>query len=130
MKIILINLLLIIAFISCNTSEEFPPAENALDAAREYVDGTLKGEFKKSEAYLLKSQNNKAQLDKLKQHYYQFNDIQRQNYRKASIIIERENNISDKESVIYFQNSFDKQKDSVTVIQQDGLWLVNFEERE
>ena len=131
MKIILINILLIIiALISCNTSEEYPPAENALDAGREYVDGTLKGEFKKSEAYLLKSETNKAYLHKLQQQYYQLNDIQRQDYRKASIIIERENSINDKKSVIYFQNSFDMQQDSVTVVQQDGLWLVNVEERE
>lgn len=127
MKIIITNILLLILMMSCNTSQEFPPAENALDAAREYVDGTLKGEFKKSEAYLLKSEKNTAHLNTIKQAYYQLNDIQRQDYRKASIIIERENTISEKESIIYFQNSFDKQKDSITVIHQNGLWLVDLE---
>lgn len=124
------KLLLFLSFViilSCHSGEDFPKAENALDAAREYIDGTLKGEFNKAQAYLQPTAYNNKYLDSLKDNYYQFNDIQRQDYRKASIIIQKEHKISDKESIIFFQNSFDKKNDSIRVINAGNVWQVTLQ---
>lgn len=127
MRNIFVNILIVFVFLSCNSRSNYPVAENALDAAREYVDGTLKGEFKKSETYLLPTEANKQHLEKVKKNYYKFNDVQRQDYRGASIIIEKEITVLPDKSVIYFQNSFDKQKDSIVVVNNQGEWKVTFE---
>lgn len=109
---------------SCG-NQEYPKAENALDAVREYIDGTLKGDFKKSAAYLQKKESNLEQLEKVKQKYYTYNDQQRQDYRAASLMILKENRTSENESVIYYKNSFDNREDSINVIHTEGAWLVD-----
>lgn len=127
MKNIFVKILFVFGAFSCNSGNEFPAAENALDAAREYIDGTLKGEFKRSNAYLLQTESNKKHLEERKENYYQFNDVQRQDYRGANIIIEKEQSVSSDRSVIYYQNSFDKKKDSIVVVNTQGDWKVTFE---
>lgn len=113
--------------IACGSGNRFPAAENSLDAAREYIDGELKGEFKKANAYMLQNDTNENHLKKIKENYYSYNDVQRQDYRNASIIILKESIVSDKTSVIYFHNSFDKKEDSIKVVNEFGRWLVTFE---
>lgn len=115
--------LLFLLLFSCSDNE-FPKAENALDAAREFLDGTLKGDFRKSAAYLPQDDKHKEALDIIKQKYYSYNDQQRQDYRAASLIILKERPVTENESVIYYKNSFDGAADSIKVRNMQGAWLV------
>ena len=121
----LIPLLFLLLF-SCSDNE-FPKAENALDAAREFLDGTLKGNFRKSAAYLPQDDKHKDALESIKQKYDSYNDQQRQDYRAASLIILKERPVAENESVIYYKNSFDGTADSIKVRNTQGTWLVDLE---
>lgn len=118
--------LLFLLLFSCSDNE-FPKAENALDAAREFLDGTLKGNFRKSAAYLPQDDKHKDALESIKQKYYSYNDQQRQDYRAASLIILKERPVAENESVIYYKNSFDGTADSIKVRNTQGTWLVDLE---
>ena len=51
-----------IIFCSCGGEKNYPKAENALDAAREFIDACLKGNFEKATSYMTDDGNNKQLL--------------------------------------------------------------------
>ena len=52
--------------VSCTS---YPKAEDPLDAAREFIDASLNGDFDKAGFYMLPDEENKAQLEKIKTDY-------------------------------------------------------------
>ena len=57
-----IQLLLIILLASCQSTHQYPAAADALDAAREFIDASIRGDFEKANAYLLQDEKNKQLL--------------------------------------------------------------------
>lgn len=53
-------MVLTVLIFACNNSKKFLPAEDALDAAREYKDACLKGDFEKAKFYVVP--NEKKQI--------------------------------------------------------------------
>ncbi len=122
----MIFLLLPFLLPACNNASQYPPAENALDAGREFIDGCLKGAFDKAGFYMLPDDTNKQDLEKIKQTYSTRNKSDRTQYEQASIIIENVDNVSDSITIINYKNSFDKIARKVKVVKQNGNWLVDF----
>jgi len=61
------TLILIVAlFFSCGNNSEYPKAENALDAGREFIAACLKGDFKRANVYMLHNSANEQLLQKQK----------------------------------------------------------------
>ena len=58
-----------LCFACSNNSSVYPKAENALDAAREFIDGCLKGNFKKASAYMINDAENNKRLQDLEKDY-------------------------------------------------------------
>ncbi|MGI8951207.1 MAG: hypothetical protein ACR2FN_06440 [Chitinophagaceae bacterium] len=111
----------------CNEAENnYPKAENALDAGREFIDGCLKGDFKKAEFYMLKDAENEKQLNQLKRDYEMSSAADKEQYKTASIIINNEETINDSTHIIFYKNSFDKIARKVKLILRNSNWQVDF----
>ena len=108
--------------LSCNS---YPKAESPLDAAREFIDACLKGDFDKANFYMLQDDENKAQLDKVKANYHSRSASERKEYNEANIVILEDDAVNDSTEIINYKNSYDKIARKARVIQRNGIWLVD-----
>jgi hypothetical protein len=114
------------AFIlSCNMKPTYPKAENALDAGREFIDGFLKGDSKKAEAYMVNDETNKALLLKLHRQLRTSSQDTQEGYKKSSIVIGEVDEVTENEVIIQYKSSFDMTPKKVKVVKQNGNWLVD-----
>jgi hypothetical protein len=111
--------------IACNNAE-YEPAETALESGREFIDGCLRGDFKKATFYMLDDNANNSDLLKIKRDYALKSADQKHEYAAASIIINEDATIDDSTHIINYANSYDKISRKVKVIKKDGKWLVDF----
>ncbi|MCX6205813.1 MAG: hypothetical protein NTZ19_06145 [Bacteroidetes bacterium] len=123
-KLLLISLLF---FVSCNSNNvQFSKAENAFDAGREFIDGTLKGDFKKAAFYMLTDSINQQFLAVQERDFRLKDKEGRQQLRTSSINIQQVEDLDSIVSIIHYNNSFDKINQSVKVIKQNNNWLVDY----
>jgi hypothetical protein len=122
-----INFLILIltAIISCQSNHNFVPAENALDAGREFIDACLKGDFDKANFYLLHDATNDDYLSKEKKSFGNKSNDEKKQFKEASIIINEEAVVNDSTHIINYKNSFDKTSHTVKIILRDTHWLVD-----
>ena len=77
-----------ITLASCSTaSAPLVPAENGLDAGREFINACLKGDFERAAFYMVESNENKALLNQIETTYREKDKEGRQELRTASINI-------------------------------------------
>lgn len=114
-------------FLSCSSNHiEYLKAENAFDAGREFIDGTLKGDFKKASFYMLNDSTNQGFLAVQEKDFRLKDKEGRQQLRTASINIQQVEDLDSTVSIIHYNNSYDKIEQSVKVIKQNNTWLVDF----
>jgi len=121
----LIFLLTILAIFSCKSKDNYPKAENALDAGREFIDGFLKGDATKANAYMLQDDQNKALLTKLHNELRRSPKDTQEGYKGSSIIIGEVDEVTENEVIIQYKSSFDMAPKKVKVVKQNGRWLVD-----
>ncbi|MDE3125460.1 MAG: hypothetical protein KGK14_08090 [Bacteroidota bacterium] len=117
--------ILSLVFFSCNSNSEYPPAENAFDAGREFIQSYLKGDFKKANFYMLQDAENIAILKKVAAIYKTKPEEIKNQYRTASMNINSIEDISPTETIINYANSYDNVAHKVKVIFANGKWLVD-----
>lgn len=125
MKYLLLSFFVLV-FACKNTSTNFPPAENALDAGREFIDACLKGDFSKASAYMLADSINQGHLQRAETKFREYDKEGRQQLRSASINISEVSDVDTLTSIIYYSNSFDQKPLKVKVVKQSEKWLVDF----
>ena len=113
---------------SCfNEADEYHRPENALDAGREFIDHSLKGNFKTADKYMLQDKENQYWLSKWSEQFNKISEQEKDSYKKASINIAEINDvIPDSVTIISFSNSFKKVPQKVKVIKYNGDWKVDF----
>ncbi len=116
---------LVCLFACTNNQVKYSKAENAFDAGREFIDGTLKGDFKKSAYFMLSDTSNQTLLDMQEKEFRLKDKEGRQQLRTASINIEQVEDIDSITSIIHYNNSFDKISHSLKVIKQNNNWTVD-----
>lgn len=109
-------------FVACNS---YPKAEDPLDAAREFIDASLKGDFDKANFYMLQDAQNQALMDKVKVNYRSRSAAERAEYKDANIIILEEEALNDSAEIINYKNSYDNIARKARVVKQNGNWLVD-----
>lgn len=123
-KISIFSFLFLMACSNANVT--YPKAENAFDAGREFIDGTLKGDFKKSAFYMLPDSTNQQFLQELEKAYRLKDKEGRQQLRSSSIIIQQVEDLDSVTSLIHYNNSFDKMDHLLKVVKQQNNWSVDF----
>jgi hypothetical protein len=116
----------ICVFTSCGNND-YPPADNPLDAGREFIDACLKGQFRRASFYMIQDSANDQQLKMLETNYDKKDGDTRQQYREASIVIDLggDETLNDSTHIIHYRNSYDKIGRKVKVIQRNGIWFVD-----
>jgi hypothetical protein len=125
-KIILpIGLLTVFA---CNESANYKPAEDAQDAAREFIRATLDGDYNKANYYLYSDSTNRFLLERWRKTYARLSADERQKYKSADIIVLNINNANDSVTTYEYKNSYKKDTSTVKILRIKGEWLVDLKE--
>jgi hypothetical protein len=123
-KFLLFSLTFLIA--CTNKQANYSKAENAFDAGREFIDGTLKGDFKKSAYYMLMDTANQDLLNVQEKEFRLKDKEGRQQLRTASINIQQIEDLDSVTSIIHYNNSFDKLNHALKVVKQNNNWAVDY----
>ena len=121
-------LILQLFFWDCNNSDQNTPAksENDIDAARNFIQSALAGDYKKAKTYLLNDSLNQQYIDAFERNYNQrMNTEDKMGYREASINIHQVKPLNDSTTIVNYSNSFKNKNDSLKVVRINGQWLVD-----
>src|SRR3954462_9900552 len=86
---------------SCNNNN-YESAVTALDGAREFIDGCLKGDFKQASFYMIDDKENHDDLLKIKRDYNSKSADAKRAYATASIISNDDEAINDSTHIINY----------------------------
>lgn len=118
-------ILLLAGLLACKNAEEVK-SENAIDAARNFIQSALNGEFDKAAKYMVDDSLNRQDLHLMERLSKNLTKEEKEKYKEASIRIHETRTVNDSAAVIYYSNSFRNKKDSLKVVNQNGQWLVDF----
>lgn len=121
----LLFLLVFFGLFSCKNHSAYPKAENALDAGREFLDGFLRGNTEKAQAYMINDPRNQQLLMTVHNQYRRLSPEAKNELSGASIIIGEVDEVTENEVIIQYQSSYDKFGRKIKVIKKDGKWLVD-----
>jgi hypothetical protein len=119
-------LLAILAFISCNTQKNYPPATDALDAAREFLGSCLAGNFEKASFYMVQDAKNIQLLKEAEQTYRAKTTNQRKQFGETSLQNITIEELSTSSTIINYAYSFDKVGRKVKAVMVNNAWLIDF----
>ncbi|MCX6289284.1 MAG: hypothetical protein NTW92_05925 [Bacteroidetes bacterium] len=114
-----------IYLLSCQQQPDFEIATSPLDGGRYFIESCLQGEFKKAKFYLISDSANQGHFEQITKNYYTLDKEGRQQLRLASIQINEISAIDSSNSVINYQNSFEKVAHKLKVIQTKEGWKVD-----
>ena len=114
-----------ICLLSCQQQPDFEIASSPLDGGRYFIESCLQGEFRKAKFYLLLDSANQGHFEQITKNYYELDKEGRQQLRQASIQINDISAIDSSNSVINYQNSFEKVVHKLKVTQTKEGWKVD-----
>jgi hypothetical protein len=120
--------ILFLLFSACNSIDKKSPApaENDIDAAREFIRSALDGKFEQSKNYLLPDSSNMQYITVAERNYEKADDEIKNGYRSASIrIYSPVTHVNDSTTIIIYSNSFKNDPDTLKVLKVNGQWLVD-----
>jgi PBP1b-binding outer membrane lipoprotein LpoB len=125
---VLIALLGATIFSGCsgNDSKTATSSENDVDAARNFIQSALEGNFNKARQFMLRDSLNDERMDQVERNYMQkMSREEKAGYQDATIRFFEPRKISDTETVINYANSFRNKQDSLKLTRISGQWLVD-----
>ena len=117
-----------LAVIACNDTESYKKAEDAQDAAREFVRASLDGDYNKANFYLFSDSTNRFLLERWKRNYINLSEDEKQKYKDASIIVVNTNAENDSVTKFRYLNTYKKDTTTIRILRIDGVWLVDLKE--
>lgn len=121
-----ISIILLAVFTVSCSNNKFTKSTEPVDAARDFIRASLDGDFKKAKLYLAKDDNNqnfyKLYMDK----YEKLSSIEKEGFKKSSIIINKVENINDSTIIVNYANTFKNKNFEVKVSTQKGECWVDF----
>jgi len=113
---------------SCNNSDKEAKegkSESDVDAARNFLDAALKGDFKLASTYMVQDSSNMGYLAVTERTYSQMDAEQKRNLRNASLRFYNPLLQNDSTTITVFSNSYKNDKDTLRIIKKNGQWLVD-----
>ena len=128
-KIIFCLSFLVLGLLACNNDDRGPASgtsDSDIDAARNFIQAALVGDFKKAKNFMVNDSLNHEDLNAIERLNEKLTKEEKEKYQEASIRIHQNRKLNDSTSMIYYSNSYRNQTDSLKVIKADGKWLVDF----
>lgn len=115
-----------ILFWSCNQSGNDVNLSDPMEAGREFIDASLKGNYDLSKKYLLADSVNMEYFNRLQSFNKNLTPAEKDGYKNANIIIDSIQNVSDSVVIINYSNTFKKSPDAIKLVKIKDRWLVDF----
>jgi hypothetical protein len=128
MKKLIFPLFVFFALTACNNEGSFKKAEDALDAAREFVRASLDGNYDKAQFYLYPDSTNIFLIDRWKKNYDQLSSDEKGKYKDADIIVLNVRTDNDSVTTYQYYNSYKKDTTTIKILRIKGEWLVDLKE--
>jgi len=112
---------------NCNNSDEEAKtkSDNDMDAARNFLDAALKGDYKDASAYMLKDSANLEYLNVTERSYQRLSSDEKSGLKAASLRFFDTKQVNDSTTVTIFANSYKNDKDTLRIVRANGRWLVD-----
>ena len=112
---------------ACNNSdkEAGTKSDNDMDAARNFLDAALKGDYKDASAYMLRDSANLEYLNVTERGYQRMSPDERSKLKAASLHFFDTKQLNDSTTVTVFANSYKNDKDTLRIVKINGQWLVD-----
>jgi hypothetical protein len=123
-----ITIFSLLVFSNCNNSNEEAKegkSESDVDAARNFLEAALKGDYKLASSYMVQDSTNIGYLAVTERKYNQMDVDQKRNLRNASLRFYDPLSQSDSTTITVFSNSYKNDKDTLRIVKQNGQWLVD-----
>lgn len=125
-KQIFIAIISLVFFTACDQSARTKKNTEPLEAGREFIDASLKGDYDYAKQYLLPDSTNVIYFDRYKEFDKNMSEAEKKGYKNANIIINSAENISDSEMIINYSNTFKNKPSKIRVVKKNNEWLVDF----
>jgi Domain of unknown function (DUF4878) len=114
-------------FCACgNNDKNAPASENDVDAARNFIQSALNGDYRKAKSFMVQDSLNIQLLNAVEDNYqHRTSREDKRGYRESSINVHDIRPVSDSVSIVQYSNSFKKEKDSLKVVKLNGQWLID-----
>ncbi len=125
-----ILLLSIFAAVACNSGTAYSKAEDAQEAAREFIRASLDGNYDKAVFYLYKDSAgvNEMLLNKWRGDYNKWSQEDKVGHKESNIIVITTDKINDSTLNYVFSNSYKKDTTTIKVIKTKGEWLIDLKD--
>lgn len=115
--------------LSCNSNDRqttTTTSDSDIDAARNFIQAALVGDFDKAKNFMVKDSLNIGHLNAIERLNERLTPQDKEKYQGASIRIHKDRKLNDSTSVVHYSNSYRNKIDSLKVIKTNGQWLVDF----
>ncbi len=113
-------------FIACNQSAKTIKNSDPLDAGREFIDASLRGDYEYAKKYLLTDTTNQMYFERFVDFDEKKPTVDKEGYKNANIIINSTENISDSVTIINYSNTYKKEPAKLKLIKKSNAWWVDF----
>lgn len=126
----LIILFTIVTLAACQSADGYKKAEDAQEAATEFIRATLDGNYDKALFYVYKdsAQTNSMMLKRWKEGYDKLPAEEKVSFKEANIIVINTEKANDSTTSFTYSNSFKQQKTTLKVIRVQGEWTIDFKD--
>lgn len=96
-----------------------------MDAARNFLEAALKGDYKNASGYMFQDSTNQGYLTVTERSYQRLDPEEKSKLRSASLRFFDTRQINDSTTVTIFANSYKNDKDTLRILKINGRWLVD-----
>jgi len=128
-KLFYCSSLLLVSLIACNSDDRqsnSTTSDSAVDAARNFIQAALVGDFERATNFMVNDSLNHEDLNAIQRLNERLSKEEKEKYQEASIRIHQDRKLNDSTRIIYYSNSFKNKQDSLKVIKTNNEWLVDF----
>ncbi|MEI9945958.1 MAG: hypothetical protein WDN26_17275 [Chitinophagaceae bacterium] len=116
---------LLFCLYACNNSKDTPASESDVDAARNFIQAALEGDFEKAKTFMLTDSLNIERMNAIER--VKLSPDEKKGLANASINIhEVSSKVKDSVTIVIYSNSFKNNWDTLKVVKHEGQWLVDF----
>ncbi len=127
-KILLAILIITVAIVACNNETSFKKAEDAQDAAREFIRASLDGNYDKARFYLYPDSTNNFLIERWKKNYDDLSGDEKEKYKSSEIVVLNIHPDNDSVTSYQYYNSYKKDTTRIKILRIKGEWLVDLKE--
>jgi len=96
-----------------------------MDAARNFLNAALKGDYKQASVYMLRDSANQEYLNVSERSYQHRSPDAKAKLKTASLRFFDTNQVNDSTTITVFANSYTNKRDTLRIVRINGQWLVD-----